>query len=103
MLCAYPLVRRKVSPIFIDGNMHIINVSVDRETQNFASLQADAIGMAWGKKYFGEDSFRIHIINIASPSTRFHVCVISWACRGMNKNTFPTVKYFDKNNFINRI
>ena len=47
MLCAYPLVRRKVSLIFIDGNMHIINVSVDRETQNFASLQADAVVMAW--------------------------------------------------------
>ena len=53
MLCAYPLVRRKVSLIFIDGNMHIINVSVDRETQNFASLQADAIGMAWEKNISG--------------------------------------------------
>ena len=46
MLCAYPLVRRKVSPIFIDGNIHIINVSVARETQDFASLQADAIVMS---------------------------------------------------------
>ena len=39
------LVRRKVSPIFIDRNMHIINVFVARETQDFASLQAGAVVM----------------------------------------------------------
>ena len=103
MLCAYLLVRRKVSPIFIDGNMHIINVSVARETQNLASLQAGAIGMAWGKISCWAGASHSRNVNIASPSTRFHVCVISRAWRGMNKNTFPTVKYFDKNNFINRI
>ena len=103
MLCAYLLGRRKVSPIFIDGNMHIINVHVARETQNFASLQAGAIGMAWGKISCWAETSIFRNVNIASPSTRFHVCVISRAWRGMNKNTFPTVKYFDKNNFINRI
>ena len=30
---------KEVSPIFIDRNMHIINVFIARETQDFASLQ----------------------------------------------------------------
>ena len=103
MLCAYLLGRRKVSPIFIDGNMHIINVHVARETQNLASLQAHAIVMAGWNIYRGADSFHIHIINTASPATRVHACIITHTCRGLNKNTFPAVKYFDKNNFRNRI
>ena len=45
MGCADLFVRRKVSPIFIDRNMHIINVFVARETQDFAFLQAGAIVM----------------------------------------------------------
>ena len=35
----------KVSPIFVDGNMLIEIESVARETQDFASLQADAVVM----------------------------------------------------------
>ena len=37
--------RKKVSPIYIDGNMLIEIESVARETQDFASLQADAVVM----------------------------------------------------------
>ena len=37
--------RKKVSPIYIDGNMLIEIESVARETQDFASLQAGAIVM----------------------------------------------------------
>jgi len=57
---------------------------VARETQDFASLQAGAIGMAWGEIscWAGTSIFRN--VNTASPSTRFHVCVISRAWRGMN-------------------
>ena len=36
---------KKVSPIYIDGNMLIEIESVARETQDFASLQAVAIVM----------------------------------------------------------
>ena len=36
---------KKVSPIYIDGNMLIEIESVARETQDFASLQAGAIVM----------------------------------------------------------
>ena len=35
-----------VSPIFIDGNMLMEIESVARETQDFASLQADAVVMS---------------------------------------------------------
>ena len=36
---------KKVSTIFVDGNMLIEIESVARETQDFASLQADAVVM----------------------------------------------------------
>ena len=36
---------KKVSPIYIYGNMQIEIESVARETQDFASLQADAVVM----------------------------------------------------------
>ena len=36
---------KKVSPIYIDGNMLIEIESVARETQDFASLQAGAVVM----------------------------------------------------------